>query len=146
MILTTKDIFYLRERDGDSTTTDNPATPVAFVIDGEVVAAEGFSPPIGDGIFLANPTYTSRIESIDGEDVEVITATVGEISTDMILNEHLTSVLLSNAEAILIRRDSDRAVNAGQGQAWKHDENGFYLIETVNGVERRLNGMGNIAE
>ena len=146
MILTERDIFYLRERDGDSTTTDNPATPVAFVIDGDVVAAEGFSPPIGDGIFMANPTYTSRIEQIDGVDVEVITATVGEVSTDMILNEHLTAVLLSNAEAILIRRDSDRAVNAGQGQAWKHDENGFYLMETVDGVARRLNGMGNIAE
>jgi hypothetical protein len=142
MILTERDIFYLRERDGDSTTTDNPATPVAFVIDGDVVAAEGFSPPIGDGIFMANPTYTSRIEQIDGVDVEVITATVGEVSTDMILDEHLTSVLLSNAEAILIRRDSDLAVNTG----WKHDENGFYLMETVDGVERRLNGMGNVAE
>lgn len=142
MILTERDIFYLRERDGDSTTTDNPATPVAFVIDGDVVAAEGFSPPIGDGIFMANPTYTSRIEQIDGVDVEVITATVGEVSTDMILNEHLTAVLLSNAEAILIRRDSDLAVNTG----WKHDENGFYLMETVDGVERRLNGMGNVAE
>ena len=142
MILTERDIFYLRERDGDSTTTDNPATPVAFVIDGDVVAAEGFSPPIGDGIFMANPIYTSRIEQIDGVDVEVITATVGEVSTDMILDEHLTAVLLSNAEAILIRRDSDLAVNTG----WKHDENGFYLMETVDGVERRLNGMGNVAE
>ena len=146
MILTAKDIFYLRERDGDSTTTDNPATPVAFVIDGEVVAAEGFSPPIGDGIFLANPTYTSRIESIDGEDVEVITAKVGEISTDMILNEHLTAVLLSNAEAILIRRDTDIQVSAGMGQVWRHDENGFYFMETVNDVERRINGMGIVAE
>ena len=146
MILTAKDIFYLRERDGDSTTTDNPATPVAFVIDGEVVAAEGFSPPIGDGIFLANPTYRSRIESIDGEDVEVITATVGEISTDMILNEHLTAVLLSNAEAILIRRDTDIQVSAVMGQVWRHDENGFYFMETVNDVERRINGMGIVAE
>ena len=142
MILTERDIFYLRERDGEYPETDNPATPVAFVIDGDVVAAEGFSPPIGDGIFMANPTYTSRIEQIDGVDVEVITATVGEVSTDMILNEHLTAVLLSNAEAILIRRDSDLAVNTG----WKHDENGFYLMETVDGVERRLNGMGNVAE
>jgi hypothetical protein len=142
MILTEIDIFYLRERDGEYPETDNPATPVAFVIDGEVVAAEAFSPPIGDGIFLANPTYTSRTETISGVDVEVITATVGELSTDMILNEHLTSVLLSDAEAILIRRDRDLAVNTG----WKHDENGFYLMETVDGVEHRLNGMGNIAE
>lgn len=140
MILTATDIFYLRERDGDSTTTDNPATPVAFVIDGEVVAAEAFSPPIGDGIFLANPTYTSRIEEIDGQDIEVITAVVGEVSTDMILEELLISVLLSDAEAILIRRDTDRAVTTG----WKHDENGFYIMEIVDGVERRLNGMGNI--
>jgi len=146
MILTAKDIFYLRERDGDSTTTDNPATPVAFVIDGEVVAAEGFSPPIGDGIFLANPTYTSRIENIDGKDVEVITATVKGISTDMILNEHLTAVLLSNPKAILIRRDTDIAVSAGLGQVWRHDENGFYFIETVNGIEKRINGMGDAVE
>ena len=78
--------------------------------------------------------------------MEVITATVGEISTDMILNEHLTAVLLSNAEAILIRRDTDIQVSAGMGQVWRHDENGFYLMETIDGVEHRLNGMGNIAE
>jgi hypothetical protein len=138
MILTSIDIFYLLERDGDSTTTSNPATPVAFVIDGDVVAAEAFSPPIGDGIFLANPVYSSRIENINGQDTEVITATVGEIATDMILDELLTSVLLSNATAILIRRDTDIAVNAG----WKHDENGFYVMQMVDGVERRLNGMG----
>lgn len=142
MILTATDIFYLRERDGDSTTTDNPATPVAFVIDGEVVAGEAFSPPIGDGIFLANPTYTSRIEKINGEDVEVITATVGEVSTDMILDELLTAVLLSDAEAILINRNTDRAVGIG----WKHDENGFYVMEMVDGVARRINGLGNVVE
>jgi hypothetical protein len=142
MILTETDVFYLFERDGDSTTTDNPATPVAFVIDGDVVAAEAFSPPIGDGIFLANPTYTSRIEEIDGKNVEVITATVGDVSTDMILGELLTSVLLSEPTAIRIRRDTSVAVAAG----WKHDENGFYVTLTVNGVERRINGMGNIVE
>jgi len=142
MILTETDVFYLFERDGDSTTTDNPATPVAFVIDGDVVAAEAFSPPIGDGIFLANPTYTSRIEEIDGKNVEVITATVGDVSTDMILGELLTSVLLSEPTAIRIRRDTSVAVAAG----WKHDENGFYVTQTMNGVERRINGMGNIVE
>lgn len=142
MILTSTDIFYLRERDGEWPATDNPATPVAFVIDGEVVAAEAFSPPIGDNIFLANPTYTSRIEKIDGRDTEVVTATVGDVSTDMILDELLTSVLLSNAKAILIRRDTDLAVNTG----WRHDENGFYIMQYVNGVERRLNGMGKVVE
>jgi hypothetical protein len=140
MILTATDVFYLLERDGDSTTTDNPATPVAFVINGDVVAAEAFSPPIGDNIFLANPTYTSRMEEINGEQVEVITATVGDTSTDMILDELLTSVLLSDPIAIRIERDKSIAVAAG----WKHDEKGFYVMQTVGGVERRINGMGNV--
>lgn len=142
MILTATDIFYLRERDGDSTTTSNPATPVAFVIGGDVVAAEAFSPPIGDNIFLANPTYTSRMEEIDGQTVEVVTATVGDVSTDMIVDELLTSVLLSNPTAIRIERDKSIMVTAG----WKHDEDGFYIMQTVGGVERRLNGMGNVVE
>lgn len=142
MILTSTDIFYLRERDGDSTTTDNPATPVAFVIDGEVVYAHAFSPSIGDNIFLANPTYTSRIENIDGIDTEVVTATVGETSTDMILDEHFTAVLLSNALAIKIKRDTSILVNIG----WKYDENGFYQSKYVDGVEKRIDGMGNIVE
>jgi hypothetical protein len=142
MILTETDVFYLRERDGDSTTTDNPATPVAFVINGDVVAAEGFSPPIGDNIFLANPTYTSRMEEIDGEQVEVLTATVGDVSTDMILGELLTSVLLSNPTAIRIERDKSIAVTAG----WKHDENGFYIMQKIGGVDRRIDGMGRVVE
>jgi len=66
MILTSKEIFYLYERDGDSTTSDNPATPIAFVIDGEVVFAEGFSPAVGENIFLLNPIFTSKMETIDG--------------------------------------------------------------------------------
>lgn len=142
MILTATDIFYLQERDGDITTTKNPATPVAFVIDGEVVAAEAFSPPIGDNIFLANPTYTSRIEKINGRDTEVVTATVGDVSTDMILDELLTSVLLSNATAIRILRDTSLKVNIG----WKHDEKGFYSMQAVNGVMRRIDGMGKVVE
>jgi|688.fasta_scaffold265458_2 hypothetical protein len=140
MILTATDIFYLQERDGDSTTTDRPATPVAFVINGEVVAAEAFSPPIGDNIFLANPAYTARMEEINGEQVEVITATVGDTSTDMILDELLTSVLLSEPTAIRITRDKSLQVAAG----WKHDEKGFYIMQTVGGVERRIDGMGNV--
>ena len=142
MRLTSTDVFYLRERDGDSTTTDNPATPVAFVIDGEVVAAEAFSPPIGDNIFLANPTYSSHVEEIDGKEVEIVTATVGDVSTEMILGELLTSVVLSSPLAIRISRETSRAVNAG----WSHDDRGFYIMQTVDGVTRRLNGMGEVVE
>ena len=141
-MLTMRDVLYLQSRDGDSTTTDNPATPVAFVIDGEVAIALGFSPKIGEDIFLSNPIYTSRIEEIDGKMTEIITANVNGNLTDMILSEHLTAVLLSNPQAIKILRNRDIAVMNG----WLYDENGFYINQTINGVVRRINGMGSIVE
>ena len=140
MMLTATDIFYLQERDGDYTTTDNYATPIAFVIDGEVADSQAFSPPIADAIFLANPTYTSRTEEIDGQSTEVITATVGDVSTDIIVDELLTAVLLSNPTAIVIQRDTDMNVAAG----WRHDENGFYIMSPSEDGEIRINGMGEI--
>ena len=142
MILYPKDIFYLQSRDGDSTTTDNPATPIAFVIDGEVVYAHGFSPPIGEGIFLSNPTYSSRIELIDGEEKEVVIADVEGTITEMLLDELFTSVLLSEHLAIRITRDRTLYVDVG----WMHDENGFYTFQLVDGIEKRLNGMLEIVE
>lgn len=142
MILNKKDIYYLRSRDGAYPDVENPATPVAFVIDGEVVYADGFSPPIGDNIFLANPTYTSRIENIDGIDTEIVTATVGEVATDMILDEYFTAVLLSNPIAVLINRNDSILVDVG----WKYDSNGFYQTKNVNGILKRINGMGNFVE
>lgn len=140
MILTATDIFYLKERDGDSTTTDNPATPIAFVIYGDVAATEAFSPPIADAIFLANPTYTVRTEEIDGQNTEVITATVGDVLTDMIVDELLTAVLLSDPTAVLINRDTDMNVSAG----WSYDENGFYIMEASEDGVIRINGIGEI--
>jgi hypothetical protein len=142
MILNKTDIYYEPTRDGEYPAVEKPATPVAFVIDGEVVYADGFSPPIGDNIFLANPTYTSRIENIDGVDTEVITATVGETSTDMILDEHFTAVLLSYPLAIEITRTGSKFVDVG----WKHDSNGFYQMKDVDGVMKRIDGMGNVVE
>jgi hypothetical protein len=140
MMLKHNDIYYLQERDGDYTTTDNYATPIAFVIDGEVATAEAFSPPIADAIFLANPVFTVRNEEIDGQETEVITATVGEVSTDMIVDELLTAVLLSNPTIVLMQRERDMNVAAG----WRHDENGFYIMSPSEDGEIRINGMGEI--
>lgn len=137
MILTAQDVFYLQSRDGDSTTTDNPATPIAFIVDGDVVVANGFSPPIGEGVFLSNPNYSSRIEVIDGEEKEIVIANVDGVITEMLLDELFTAVLLSNPLAIKLTRESSRYVNVG----WMHDENGFYITQLVDGVETRLNGM-----
>lgn len=142
MILNKTDIYYEPTRDGEYPAVEKPATPVAFVIDGEVVYAHGFSPPIGDNIFLANPTYTSRIENIDGVDKEVVTATVGETSTDMLLDEHFTAVLLSYPLALPITRTDSKFVDVG----WKHDANGFYQMKDIDGVIKRIDGMGNVVE
>ena len=142
MILYPQDIFYLQSRDGDSTTTDNPATPIAFVIDGEVVFAHGFSPPIGDGVFLSNPEYSSRIELVDGEEKEITIANVDGVVTEMLLDELFTAVLLSNPLAVRITRHSSRYVDVG----WMHDENGFYTMQVIDGVQKRLNGMLEVVE
>jgi hypothetical protein len=142
MILTKYDIYYDPIRDGQYPAVEKPATPVAFVINGEVVYAHGFSPSIGDNIFLANPTYTSRMETVNGAEVEVVTATVGSTSTDMIVDEHFTAVLLSYPLAIEITRTGSILVDIG----WKHDERGFYQMNDIDGVAKRIDGMGNVVE
>jgi hypothetical protein len=140
MKLTLTDIIYLKERDGDSATTDNWATPIAFVIDGEVVYAEAFSPAIGENVFLMNPVFTSEIENIDGVPTEIVTASIGDVATDMVLDEKFTSVLLSEPLIVEIIRGRDNAVMEG----WLYDDDGFYLKEIIDGVEKRIDGMGNV--
>lgn len=139
MILSRYDIFYDRSRDGHYPEVTNPATPVAFIIDGEVVFADGFCPSIGDNIFLANPQYTSRLEVIDGIETEIVVATVGTTVTEMVVDELFTSVLLSEPLAIRITRTDSIMVDVG----WKYDENGFYQMQEIDGVVKRINGMGN---
>ena len=141
MILQLSDILYSSERDGTydgigGPVVEHPVTPIAFVIDGEVVFAQGFSPSIGDNIFLANPTYSSRVEIIDGVETEIVIANVNGAITEMIVNNLFTSVLLSNPNAVPITRGS--LVNVG----WKYDENGFFLIESFNNVKRRIDENG----
>jgi hypothetical protein len=140
MRLTLTDILYLRTRDGDYTTTDNWRTPIAFVIDGEVVYAQAFSPVIGESIFLMNPVFTSKIEDIDGVLTEIVIASVGDVQTEMIVGEKFTSVLLSEPLIVEIIGGRDNAVAEG----WLYDNDGFYLKEIVDGVEKRFNGMWDI--
>ncbi len=143
MILQLPDILYSSERDGTydgigGSVVEHPVTPIAFVIDGEVVFAQGFCPHIGDNIFLANPIYTSRTEFIDGVETEIIIANVNGVITEMIVSDLFTAVLLSNSLAILINKNS--LVDTG----WSHDENGFFVMQLVDGVEKRINDMGDV--
>lgn len=140
MRLTTQDVIYSLERDGQQT-----GVAVAFVIDGDVVYADAFSPSAG-AFFLTNPTYSSFIETIDGNEVEVIRVNnesgVEDVNsiTELILNELFTAVLLSEPKAIRITRERSRQAATG----WKHDDEGFYIMQTINGVERRIDGMGRV--
>lgn len=143
MILKTADILYSPQRDGSYDGISGPqvahaVTPIAFVIDNEVVFAQGFSPSIGDNIFLANPTYTSRIESIDGVETEIVIANVNGAITEMIVDDLFTAVLLSTPLAVLIEKHS--LVNTG----WSHDENGFFIMQLIDGVQKRIDSMGNV--
>lgn len=137
MILSMQDVLYSPTRDGEWPDVERPACPIAFVIDGEVVYAHGFCPEIGDNIFLANPTYSSRTDNVDGVDVEVVIATVGDTSTEMILSEELTAILLSEPVAAPITRETSLYVEVG----WLYDENGFYSFKTIDGESKRVNGM-----
>lgn len=123
MKLTLTDILYLQQRDGDYTTTDNWATPIAFVIDGEVVYAQAFSPSIGENIFLMNPVFSSKTEIIDDVPTEIVVASVGNEMTEMILDEKFTSVLLSDPIIIRLIRGKDNAVMEG----WSYGSDGFYI-------------------
>ena len=138
MILKERDIFYLEERDGYYPEVERPASAVAFVIAGEVVFAHGFSPAVGDNIFLANPTYSSKIQNIDGVDTEIVIADVDGVITEMIVSELFTCILLSNALAVPMSRTTSLLVNKG----WKHDVYGFYQLQVINGVSQRIIGMG----
>lgn len=140
MILKEQDIFYSQERDGRYPEVERPACPIAFVIGGDVVFAHGFSPSIGDNIFLSNPTYSSRVETIDGVETEIVIANVNGTITEMIVNDLFTSVLLSDSLAVPISRTTSLYVNVG----WKYDENGFFQTQTINGVSKRVNGMGQV--
>jgi hypothetical protein len=134
MRLTTQDVIYSLERDGQQT-----GIAVAFVIDGDVVYADAFSPSAG-AFFLTNPTYSSFTEVIDENEVEIVRATDESSTTELILNELFTAVLLSEARAIRITRERSRQVATG----WKHDDEGFYIMQTIDGVERRIDGMGRV--
>lgn len=140
MRLTTQDVIYSLERDGQQT-----GVAVAFVIDGDVVYADAFSPKAGE-FFLTNPTYSSFTETIDGNEVEIIRVTdeygVEDPNgiSELILNELFTAVLLSEPKAIRITRDRSRQVATG----WKHDDEGFYIMQMIDGVERRIDGMGRV--
>lgn len=140
MALTMSDVFYNPQRDGEWPNVERPCAPIAFIINGNVVFANGFCPSIGDNIFLANPIYSSRIDTVDGEDIEVVIATVDDSTTEMILSEEFTAVLLSEPLAIQIDRETSRFVEVG----WKYDENGFYSFRLVNGVDTRINGMNQV--
>ena len=137
MALSMSDVFYNPERDGEWPNVERPCSPIAFIINGNVVFANGFCPDIGDNIFLKNPTYSSRIDTIDGENVEVVIATIGDSTTEMVLSEQFTALLLSEPLAVQIDRNTSRFVEVG----WKYDDSGFYSFKLINGIETRVNGM-----
>lgn len=143
MILTSDDIFYKPSRDGVAAdfgtshsynVVEKPCTPLAFIIDGEVVLANGFTPHIGDNIFLANSIYTSRIDETSG--AEIILANTDGAVTEIAVDEMFTAVLLSNPLVVPIVRGS--LVNVG----WKYDEDGFFITELINGIEQRIDQFG----
>jgi len=143
MILVPDDIFYKPSRDGVAAdfgtshsyeVVEKPCTPLAFIIDGEVVLANGFTPHIGDDVFLANSIYTSRVDETSG--VEIILADTDGTVTEIAVDEMFTAILLSNPLVVPIVKGS--LVNIG----WKYDEDGFFTTELINGVEQRIDQFG----
>ena len=113
---------------------------IAFVIDGTVVYVNAFNIELSKKIFLDGCTYSSNIEDINGTNHEVITASNGFYNIKFIVDDFLTSILLSNPQIVKLRIPEDRKVRSG----WLYDGSIFHTNRVIGGIERVINGEGDV--
>jgi hypothetical protein len=113
---------------------------IAFVIDGTVVHVNAFNIELSKKIFLDGCSYSSNIEDINGTTHEVITASNGFYNIKFIVDDFLTSILLSNPQIVKLRIPEDRKVSSG----WLYDGNIFHTNRIIGGIERVINGEGDV--
>ena len=113
---------------------------IAFVIDGTVVYVNAFNIELSKKIFLDGCTYSSNIEDISGITHEVNTASNGFYNIKFIVDDFLTSILLSNPPIVKLRIPEDRKVSSG----WLYDGSIFYKNKVIDGVVRVVNGEGDV--
>ena len=134
-ILEQQDIFFNFQRDGAG-----EGYAIAFVIDDEIVHGGVFTISFAKDVLLKNPEFSSVY--INNNQIEVLIAKIKDKVFKFIADEKLTAVLLSNCSIHHLVFPQNRLVMPG----WKYDGNMFYLIGTIDGVEKKINGQGDIVD
>lgn len=115
---------------------------VVFVMGDEVVHGGTFNLIFSKRVFRDDSIFSSENEMILGEEKEVITAINPEYTTKFIVDEMLTALLLSNPKIIRLSFPKDRKVMP----QWKYDGESFYIYQEIDGVQKKINGEGEIVD
>jgi hypothetical protein len=134
-ILKQEDIFFNLQRDGAGN-----GYAIAFVIDEEVVHGGVFTISFAKKILLNNPEFSSFY--INNNEVEVLIAKTSSQEVQFVAGEKLTAVLLSNCTIHHLSFPENRLVMPG----WKYNGKYFYLNQNIGGIEKIINGQGEIID
>lgn len=132
-ILQQEDIFFNFQRDGAGN-----GYAIVFVIDGEVVHGGVFTTSFAKKVLLNNPEFLSFY--INNGEIEVLIAKISNEEIKFIGDEKLTAVLLSNCTIHHLLFPENRLVMPG----WKYNGKYFYLNQNIDGIEKIINGQGEI--
>jgi hypothetical protein len=134
-ILKQEDIFFNLQRDGAGN-----GYAIAFVIDEEVVHGGVFTISFAKKILLNNPEFSSFY--INNNEIEVLIAKTSSQEVRFVADEKLTAVLLSNCTIHHLSFPENRLVMPG----WKYNGKYFYLNQNIGGIEKIINGQGEIID
>lgn len=133
----TRDLKFNIEKDGAGN-----GHAVVFIMDDEVVHGGVFNIIFSKRVFRSDSIYSSNIEIINEKQQEVITATNSQYTTRFIVDEMFTALLLSNPKIVKLSFPKDRKVMP----QWKYDGENFYIYQIIDGIQRKINGEGEIVD
>lgn len=115
---------------------------VVFIMDDEVVHGGLFNLVFSKRVFRDDSVFSSAIELVNEKEQEVITATNSQYTTKFIVNEMFTAVLLSEPKIVKLSFPKDKRVMP----KWKYDGENFYIYQIIDGVQRKINGEGEVID
>lgn len=115
---------------------------IVFIMDDEVVHGGLFNLVFSKRVFRDDSVFSSTIELVNEKQQEVITATNSQYTTRFIVNEMFTAVLLSEPRIVKLSFPKDKRVMP----KWKYDGENFYIYQKIDGVQRKINGEGEVVD
>jgi hypothetical protein len=134
-ILEKEDIFFNFKRDGFGN-----GYAFVFVIGNEVVHGGIFTISFSKNILFNKCEFSSEINMVGDSEKEIIIAKTLDKTYKFIVDEKLTAVLLSDPKIINLKFPENRLVMPG----WNFDGKIFYTTESIDGVEKRIDGQGEV--